>query len=120
MVQEPTTFKIADLPSTYSQSIIDVLQTFTDRYGPQDSESIQLAQLSSSMASMNISGTPGSQSSPRLEFSGTSHTDQPDYSRSAQALNLARALIAKLQRHLVCPVVLESDVSSCTHDIGVI
>ncbi|KAM5541325.1 hypothetical protein V8D89_004879 [Ganoderma adspersum] len=109
MFQDPSTFKIAELPSTHSKSMVNVLQNFMDRLGPQDSESesIQVAQLSGDIASLNISD--GSQSSVSQaafglhrigsELACLSHPNQMD-SRSTQAMNLARALTGKLQRHL--------------------
>ncbi|PIL30245.1 hypothetical protein GSI_07423 [Ganoderma sinense ZZ0214-1] len=95
MSQEPKKFKIAELPSTPSRSVINALQIIIDRLGPRDPDSsTQMAQLSSNFDSLNISR--GSQSSLLPPFSRPS---QPD-ARSAQVVNLAQALTAKLQRHL--------------------
>ncbi|PIL30275.1 hypothetical protein GSI_07453 [Ganoderma sinense ZZ0214-1] len=95
MSREPKIFKIAELPSTPSRSVINALQIIIDRLGPQDPDSsTQMAQLSSNFDSLNVSR--GSQSSLLPPFS---HPSQPD-ARSAQVVNLAQALTAKLQRHL--------------------
>ena len=90
------TYKLADLPPSSSLSMLNVLQHFTDRLGiPKDVDSsLDIAQLLKNVAIVQpdfsaIQTSPGPLD-PQLQG--------PD---CAEAWQIARAMAAKIQRHMV-------------------
>ncbi|KAI1794312.1 hypothetical protein LXA43DRAFT_1116233 [Ganoderma leucocontextum] len=99
MSQEPT-YTIAALPRPYSQSTLNVLQSFMDRLGqglPADAESLEVAQLSNNLASLKIAEPGIPAVSPHLT---APELVDPRPQDPAEAMRLARALAAKIQHHL--------------------
>ncbi len=102
MFREPT-YNIEELLKASSQSILNVLQTFMDRFGqclPGDAESLDLAQITKNLASFKVSGVVP-EIDPQSVPEPVNSLRTQDADSGLQAMQLARALTVKLHHHLV-------------------
>lgn len=108
MLQE--TYKLSHLPRSYSRSMLNFLQDFMDKFGPPEDfdsplETVHSAQLSKDSTPVVQAAEPNS-----LAISSQSTVSQsidPSNLRdadSAEAMQLARAMTAKIQHHMVAYV----------------